>query len=75
MYSFLLALNLLTFTFDISLKKINMIHNKMINIRAFILHMIIFCTVIKVFVHVTLAIFGIGHYWEHLCFTNTSCFS
>ncbi|XP_048728858.1 ATP synthase lipid-binding protein, mitochondrial isoform X1 [Ostrea edulis] len=27
----------------------------------------------KIFALVTLAIFGIGHYQGHLCFTNTSC--
>ena len=32
-----------------------------------------FSTGIKVFVLVILAIFGIGHYHGHLCFTNTSC--
>ena len=30
------------------------------------------CTGFKVFVLVTLAIFGMDHYREHLCFTNTS---
>ena len=30
-------------------------------------------TGIKIFVLVTLTIFGIGHYRGHLCFTNTSC--
>ena len=33
-----------------------------------------FPTGIKIFVLVTLTIFGIGHYRGHLCFTNTSCF-
>ena len=30
-------------------------------------------TGIKIFVLVTFAIFGIGHYQGYLCFTNTSC--
>ena len=30
---------------------------------------------IKIFFLVTLAIFGIGHYWGHLCFTNTSVYN
>ena len=30
-------------------------------------------TCIKIFVLVTLAIFGIGHYQGYLCFTNTCC--
>ena len=43
-------------------------------LRAFILHMnIANPTCIKIFVLVTYAIFGIGHYRGHLCFTNTSC--
>ena len=29
---------------------------------------------IKIFVLVTLTIFGIGHYQGHLCYTNTSCY-
>ena len=32
-------------------------------------------TGIKIFVLVTLTIFGIGHYRRHLCFTNTSCYN
>mgnify|MGYP003683671203 CR=1 FL=1 len=44
------------------------------NIKAFILHMSIFPTGIKIFVLVTLTVFGIGHYRGHLCFKNTSCF-
>ena len=52
--------------------------------RALIFHMSIPCdktfpwvlnlpTGIKIFVLVDLAIFGIGHYRGHYCFTNTSC--
>ena len=73
---FLLVLNLLNLTF-----KKNIIHSKIIQNGAFILHMSIFCdnldlhvyTGIKVFVLVSLAIFGIGHNQWHLCFTNISC--
>ena len=74
---FLLLLDLLTMTFHIE-KKTPIIHNKIIDIRAFILHMSIFLwqdlpTCIKVFVLVTLAIFGIDHNRGYLWFTNTSC--
>ena len=44
------------------LKKNTIIHNKMINIRAFILHVSISCDKIKVFVLVTLVIFGFTTY-------------
>ena len=49
------------------------IHSKIIKTTAFILHMSISWDKIfgiKVFFLVILAIFGIGHYRGHLCFTN-----
>ena len=50
-----------------------------VSARVLIYHMSISCdlstaTCIKKFVLVKLAIFGIGHYWGHLCFRNTTCY-
>ena len=71
---FLLVLKILPLTFDIFLREMNVIHNKKkINIRAFILHMSIYCDRIMVLVHVNLAILGIGIYRGYLCVKNTSC--
>ena len=50
------------FDLDFFWKKNTIIHNKMINIRAFILHVSISCDKIKVFVLVTLVIFGFTTY-------------
>ena len=44
------------------MKRKPIIHNKMINMRAFILHVSISCDKIKVFVLVTLVIFGFTTY-------------
>ena len=78
---FLLVFNLLILTIDLYLfKKKHIGHNFLImNIRVFINAHAHFlwqdlATAIKIFVLVTLAVFGLGNYWGHLCFTNTSCF-
>ena len=58
------------------LKKLTLVLTDIVNIRVLILLFLwpnLF-TGIKIFVLVTLAIFGIGHYRGHLCFRNTFFF-